>query len=92
MKAFYGIAVAASLACIAGAPVFAQSTDKMASDKMAGDKMAMSMSKSDMAMMKKCKAMPSAKMAKNAKCTDMMKMHSDMMAKDSMSKSDPMKH
>jgi hypothetical protein len=55
----------------------------MTSGAMASDK---KMSKSDMAMMKKCQAMDHDKMMADAKCKAMMEAHPDMMKSDSMTK------
>lgn len=71
-------AAALAAAMLVGVPALAQTTDgAMASkDKMMGKKM----SKSQMAMMNKCKGMAHEMMMKNRSCAKMMKMHPEMMS------------
>lgn len=65
----------------AGAQTPMSSGGAMKSGAMASD---MKMSKADMAMMKKCKAMSHDKMMMDAKCKAMMEAHPDMMSGDKM--------
>ncbi|MGI8839548.1 MAG: hypothetical protein ACR2F8_01985 [Caulobacteraceae bacterium] len=73
--------VCASLAMLAFAGAACAQSDSMAKDNMSSSS-SMHMSKSQMAMMNKCKGMSHDAMMKNKTCMAMMKAHPDMMKSD----------
>ena len=93
MNSIKTLAAVAALVIAGTAPALAQdmaggqSGTAMNSMAPSGSMGSGTMTKSQMATMKKCQAMSSDKMMKNKKCTSMAKMHPEMMQGGSMSTS-----